>query len=312
MIMEQARLTWMLASLATVPIMVGLCVWKWHGLLKVVGEHVSMTKLACLYITGQFYNFLLPSSSGGDVVRMALLCKETRLRKHAVSSIIIERFIGLIVLSALAGLSLLMAPEIRQDRILLAATLAGNGLAVVILIFAFSTWATAICLQRLRRFRWAQAILSKILTVQKSLWSYRRHKRQLLIALLQSAGFYLTAVAGVYFASLSFGFMPRFESHVMIVPIVLTITLLPITIGALGLWEWSFTAAFSAFGMPAELGLSVSLLLRARDVIWSIGGYALILLCFVSRNDGFTPKAMRSILQNKHRQQTDNVPPNVS
>ncbi len=299
---RQANIGWMIASLAAVPVMVALCVWKWQGILAISGEQVSFAKLASIYVTGQFYNHLLPSSSGGDIVRMVLTRRETNNHAIAISSIIMERLTGLVVLMIMALTAIFFTPELRDDRILFLAVLSGNGMALAILILAFSNKVSEIFLQVFKNITWAAVVIRKINSIQNALWVFRNHKQQLVIALLQSAGFYIVAVFSVLFATRAFGVTPTLNSQFMIVPIVLTVTLLPITIGGLGLWEWSFTAAFTAFSMPPELGLSVSLLLRVRDVFWSVAGYAIVLIRFVSQDSHVKPKEVLQVLKNGSRE----------
>jgi len=260
MLLHQLHPAWLVASLATVPVMVGLSVWKWQILLASRGYHPGFGLLMRIYITGQFYNYLLPTSSGGDVVRAVLLHRRIHHAKAALGSIIVERFTGLAVLIVIVLAAIAMAPGLWRDPWLLLLVLAGSAMACGAMLIIISRRLTRLAQRLLGRFAPAQKFLAKLLSFQHSLWEYRQYPRALAAAMALSAGFHIAAVLGVWFACLAFGESVSLLSQFIVVPLVLIVTLLPITLGGIGLWEWA------------------SLALRVRDLLWTVGGYALVLL----------------------------------
>ena len=59
---------------------------------------------------------------------------------------------------------------------------------------------------------------------------------------------------------------------IVIVPVIILITLLPISIAGLGVRELGFVYLFGQVGMPAEVALSLSLLLRLFAILLAAPG----------------------------------------
>jgi uncharacterized membrane protein YbhN (UPF0104 family) len=82
------------------------------------------------------------------------------------------------------------------------------------------------------------------------------------------------AVVNVYLGCLAFGEHVSLVSLTLAVPIILTISLAPISLGSVGLQEWGYFVVFEHLGIPGSLGLSVALLMRAKALIMGgIGGF---------------------------------------
>jgi uncharacterized membrane protein YbhN (UPF0104 family) len=58
----------------------------------------------------------------------------------------------------------------------------------------------------------------------------------------------------------------------VITPVILCVAMIPITVNGLGIQEWAYVLLFSWVGMPASLGLSTILFIRAKDVFMAIIG----------------------------------------
>ncbi|MEW6455123.1 MAG: lysylphosphatidylglycerol synthase domain-containing protein, partial [Acidobacteriota bacterium] len=64
----------------------------------------------------------------------------------------------------------------------------------------------------------------------------------------------------------------------ILIPVILTITMLPISIYGIGVREGSFVLLFSKFGIPPEVAFSLSVLAYLISVLFnSIGGIFFIL-----------------------------------
>ncbi|MDB6151119.1 MAG: hypothetical protein JWQ44_2567 [Chthoniobacter sp.] len=96
--------TWLLLGLlvyGTIEILAGL---RWQMLLRVQGIELSWTRLFALIFIGMFFNFLIPGGTGGDVVKVFYLLKETPGRRaQALLSVLVDRVIGVVSLAIVAG-----------------------------------------------------------------------------------------------------------------------------------------------------------------------------------------------------------------
>ncbi|MEM1097518.1 MAG: lysylphosphatidylglycerol synthase transmembrane domain-containing protein [Planctomycetota bacterium] len=276
--LQNIQMFWVVLLLLSAPALVAASVWKWSRLLKVYGCEVSFGRLFAMYVAGQFYNNLLPTSSGGDVVRAEMLRRRCGSGHAAYGSIVAERFTGLAVLIVLAVLALIEAPAIWPHVELVLGVAAGLAFATAVMLVVLSRRITRLLDRRLGNIGPARKALKKVHDFQDSLWEYRKYPRELWIAIGFSGLFYALAIAGTVIAAESVGQHPNWWAVSVCVPLVLIVTLLPISLNGIGLWEFVFATSFAAMGMTPELGLTVALLLRARDLSWSVLGFALVTL----------------------------------
>ncbi len=79
--------------------------WRWQILLRVQGIQLSWLRLWCLLLIGVFFNYFIPGGTGGDIVKIFYLLKETPgQRTVALLSVLVDRLIGLIALIFFAAI----------------------------------------------------------------------------------------------------------------------------------------------------------------------------------------------------------------
>ncbi|BAM02623.1 hypothetical protein PSMK_04640 [Phycisphaera mikurensis NBRC 102666] len=279
---------WLPALALTAPALAAVSVLKWWLLLRARpgGAVPGFTPLLGLYATGQFYNQVLPSNSGGDVVRAEMLTRRLRVRgaggrSAAWASITAERFTGLAVLVAMA-VPAALCPAFWAHPLLMVGIAAGTALSVAViagvLLVPPSPPPPAAGPDR-RLLRALGKARAKLAAFSADLRSYGRHRRTLAASLALSAGFYALAVASVMVAAACFGHPVAVRPATLATAAVLVVSLLPVSINGLGLWEASFLASFEALGLGGELGLAVALLLRFRDLLWAVAGATVAAAC---------------------------------
>lgn len=252
--------------------------FKWHVLSTAHGLRASRSRLTLLYLVGYFFNNILPTSIGGDVVRAYELGKTDGKPAEAMASVFMERFTGLTALMIFAGVAVALAPHFLGDIKLTIALIAVcvAYLGVIGLVFQRSV------LQRLQaRLPWApaQRITGKLQKLQEAILLYRHQPWALVVSMLYSFAFYLISVWIVYVGSLTFGVRPDLTALFLVVPIMHILFMIPISLGGIGLQEWAYTAVLDMVGVPGAIGLSVALLYRARTIAFGLIGGALYPLC---------------------------------
>lgn len=83
--------------------------WRWYWLLKTRGFPVTQWQTIQLYLIGLFFNYALPSSVGGDVVKGYYIVRDNESRRlEAALSVLLDRIIGVyaMLLIALVALAL--------------------------------------------------------------------------------------------------------------------------------------------------------------------------------------------------------------
>ena len=74
---------------------------RWQTLLVALGIRRSLSELSAWYFVGGFFNVVLPTGFGGDAVRVAELAQDTHRLDLAVNSVVVDRYLGLMVLLAM-------------------------------------------------------------------------------------------------------------------------------------------------------------------------------------------------------------------
>ena len=78
---------------------------KWGVLLRAAGIRVTFARLMAYQWVAEFFNNFLPAQVGGDVMRGYRLATDTRRTADAAASVLIDRFIGLLVFMLGAALA---------------------------------------------------------------------------------------------------------------------------------------------------------------------------------------------------------------
>lgn len=256
---------------------------KWQVLCRACGIIATLPRLFLLYLVGNFFNHILPTSVGGDVVRAVALGRREGKVTEALASTFVERFTGLSILLVFAIIGVSSDARFRTDLRVIGL------LMVVIAGYVVGTWMvfspTALTVaRRINRLQLLDKGFAKIEKVQQAIRMYRHHKPQLVIAVLYSIAFYAITVLIVYTGCLIFdvrdvSILALFAA----VPVMHVIFLIPISLGGIGFQEWAYFSVLEIVGVPSAVGLSLGLVYRARAVLFGlIGG---IVYPFLVRRD---------------------------
>lgn len=244
---------------------------KWHVLLKSRGFQVPFLYLFKLYLVGAFFNNFLPSNVGGDVVRVYELGKRIGDGTKALASVFVERFTGFIVLIVVSCLAFLTNLTLVEDAALTLAMLA----SVVALLGILWVVLDA----RLLRLvgRWikigiVQKIVAKFQKFQAALYEYGDDRSTLVQAFWLSLVFYIGAIVYVFVAARAFHTSVDLLDIAIITPIILVVSMMPLTFNGIGVQEWAYVLLFTWVGLPASVGLSTIILIRAATLISALAG----------------------------------------
>jgi len=116
--LEKADILWMAAALLTLLLGRVITALRWQVLLTAQDIRVSMKTLLFSLFVANFFNLFLPSTIGGDAIRVWDIGKESRRPGTSILIIVIERALGAFALLVIAMLSLgsiyFFAPRFRE------------------------------------------------------------------------------------------------------------------------------------------------------------------------------------------------------
>ena len=267
-----ARLTsgslgWLGLASCTVLLQIVLSAIRWRLISADCGAALATVQAFRFNMIGAFFNQTLPSSIGGDAVRLWLVARGGAGWRAATYSIFLDRAIGLIALAILVVASLpwsyrLIADPHGRNALLLvdlAALAAGAGF----LLLGWLPWPW------LKRW-WATHHLHACSVIANRLIFSRRHG--LILALLSFAIHVLAAMVA-WNVSRAIAAPVLFSQVFLLVPPVMLITLLPVSIAGWGLREATMGLAFGYAGLATSEGVNISLLYGAiYFIVGAIGG----------------------------------------
>jgi uncharacterized protein (TIRG00374 family) len=242
--------------------------YRWGFLVWALDVHVSYLRLVNLYFIGAFFNQFLPTGVGGDAVKMFELSREDGKPSSAISSVLVDRFLGLFVLFALALLALLLGHEFvpQQVRILIA------------VVFVASLVGAALVLQRtwiasVGRRLGIDRLLGRVKILRELYESlYLYGSAALLKATAASLAWNLLLVFGYYLLGLAVGIDLPLWYYFLLVPIISVVLVIP-SVGGLGIREGTTIFLFTQVGVPEPQALALALAyLFALWLIALLGG----------------------------------------
>jgi uncharacterized membrane protein YbhN (UPF0104 family) len=104
------RLELWLASICTLLATQLVSAWRWQALARPFGFERTVGQLARYYFIGMYFNLMLPTSVGGDVVRAWYLDGGSGRRAAAFVTVVLDRLSGLVVLLSLACVGVMLSP----------------------------------------------------------------------------------------------------------------------------------------------------------------------------------------------------------
>lgn len=234
-----------------------LSAWRWWRMASILRFDVSLGRCINLYFLGMFYNVFLPSGYGGDLVKLFYMAKHHRPASKRLSalSIFLDRFTGLIAILFLGGIASL-ALGVKEEFLggIMAFGLVGVlafGVLAVLLVARLKRIPRKVRVVALILYnhapRFIGIILASIVVQLLNVFMYVLIFQQLDLDL---------SLAGV-----TFGYAA-----------VTLATLIPLSIGGLGIRESGWVGMLKLYGLPVHAGISAGILFFIVQTLVGLGG----------------------------------------
>jgi uncharacterized protein (TIRG00374 family) len=265
---------WFAAAVATLFASQLLAAARWRLLLAGVGLERAPLAVIRAYLIGVFVNSFLPTAVGGDVARAWLVASRERALVRALLSVVVDRFLAFWALVALAWILLPTDPTAVPSSLVLALlALSVGGIASSALMLWFALYGGGRLARRLPRqvLEWAREI-------REALRLYRARPRLLAIAALLGLGFQLLVVGAVWLIANAIDLNVALSLLAVVTPLVLAVTLVPISIAGFGVREGGMVLFLGAAGYSATEATLLSLTGVGALVVSSLPGAAAMVL----------------------------------
>ncbi len=226
---------------------------RWADVLSAVGHRKPFRLLFPIVLIGQFFNQTLPSTIGGDAMRVWLLHKSGVPGTAALSSTLIDRLLGILAILLLVTGGTPGMLDLPIDRSIVGGVMALVAIGYVGLGVAAALDRLPGVFHRINTFRFISAFsadMRKILLSPSFLW------RPLLHGIIIQLGVVLI----VFTLARGLGHRVDLASCLIIVPLSNLVLALPISIGGWGVRENFFVFAFQTVGLQGTEALALSVL----------------------------------------------------
>ncbi len=218
--------------------------WRWHVLLVSGGIKIRFKDSLALNLMGLFGNNFLPTTIGGDVVRLMGLMQMGYDRAISLASLAADRLIGLLGMATIAPVGLASSWNILQINFSGASFLAAFRKPVDFFKRTISTFSI-----------WFRKPVSLVLALAFT-WVHQ-----------------LCLFGSIYIFVHSFGFHVSFWTIGGLWSLTYLITLIPISVNGYGVQELAFTFLMSnVAGLTPTIGATIALLIRVYFLLSSVPG----------------------------------------
>jgi hypothetical protein len=244
--------------------------YKWWVLLRPHHPSLRLWLVVRVSFIGNFTGQFLPGSVGMELMRIYGLSRTTSDPATSFTSVLVDRIAGLAGLSlvVLGGALLDPAPPLPHAAMLALAALAALALGVGV---GASRRCRALAERLLRPAplrpaqRWLRALGDR-------LDDYAGRPALLARVLALAVGYTLLRVAVVMAGAEAIGITAPPQAWLVVVPLVIFATQIPVSLGGLGVREAAFVALLASWGVPGEESLALSLLLGAAGLAAELPG----------------------------------------
>jgi glycosyltransferase 2 family protein len=229
---------------------------RWRFLLG-NEDGLPFTYLLRVYFIGFFFGLFLPTSVGGDAVRAATVSKGAKRPGWAISSVVLERALGLVAMMGLLLAGGMLAPDVFQ----FAVGKATFNLSISSTMIAIAAPVMLLVAYIGFRILKSSPRASKLIGDGLALWT----------SCLQRPGAFASAfgmsvvvqsayLIAWYQLAVSLGLQVPFTSFLVFVPFVSIAAMLPVTISGIGLREGAWALLLASYGVGSADAVAFSLM----------------------------------------------------
>jgi hypothetical protein len=263
------RTALLLASAVLVTLLgVVLSAWRWQRVLLVFDAPVRLRTLVSHYLAGLFLGNVLPSTIGGDVLRIARCSTTTGSGEIGFASVALERLTGFIALPALVLAGFLARPSLLEaDGAWLAITASGGTLGVLTLVLVLAGHP-----KLAGRFAGNESWTRFIGSVHSGVDRMRRHPPYALAAIGTALVYQLSVVCSVILVFETLDLPVPVAGTFAFVPAVAMLQVLPISFNGLGVREGLLVLFLRSFGVSSAQAIAAGLLWFTTTLVVSMLG----------------------------------------
>ena len=231
--------------------------YRWRGLLAAQGVNIPLRLLYQSVIVAGFFRQFLPSTIGGDAIRMIDSVRWGTAASVAATALVVDRLTGLVVLIFFAmGALAFSGPIVTNVSAMLVLVFAASAAVLGCVWLIFSPSAGVVRLGKALSDRLPSKVAGLANKIAEATRAYRGNHKALIRALVISLLLQINLVTFYFLIALALGFRIDYHVFYFIVPIAVFTMMLPISINGIGLREAIWNLLLGAFGITSAAALA--------------------------------------------------------
>jgi uncharacterized protein (TIRG00374 family) len=239
--------------------------FRWWLITRILKIPIKLKSALYLSFIGHFFNQILPSSVGGDAVKLLILRKSKSSIGESFSSLASDRIIGLFSLLLLSFISLYFSKFNLENENHLDAKF-------LILLLIVGLILLLILNNEIINFLFKFKNTKPFIILLNDLKKIMLYQNKGLILILLSFLSQILTVFLVFILAKGINLQLDFISCITIIPIVLLISSIPISIAGWGVREGAMISGLSLFGISATQALNLSILFGILQLLGGVMG----------------------------------------
>lgn len=264
---------WLSAATLLTFLSVVLLSMRWRAVLHALGvreQMPSIHRLNALHLAGMFVGNVLPSTVGGDVLRVTRLRRDVGDGTVSFASVVLERLTGWVVLPMLILVGFTVNRGFLEFR---SAARPALAIAVVTLVLLVGVITIMSSTRLAARFDQNAGWRRFAMSIHIGMNHYRQDPWSAFTVITWGVAYQLALIASVFCAARTLGVDAiGFTAILTFFPAILIVQVLPISISGLGLREGLFVLFLRPLGVPDGKAVALGILVYLLTLVVSLAG----------------------------------------
>jgi len=284
-VLSRSKLFYLFFSLSFILFMDVINSFKWWCLSKSLNKKNTLFQLYCFCLSSRFYNLIFPSNVGGDVIRIRLQGKSSGEYSDSAAIIFVERLTGLLTLLFISIFILVFfAKQLQIFYFLLILVFSVFGLLIILWCLFDERFFLFVLKLFPSKFTFLEKTFYKLKKFRAAVLFFKGKPVAIFVAFFNSFLFYFFAIINGWLSIKVFDANVSFADMAIATPLKMLIMNLPISIGNIGLLEFSNVFVLGIWGITPAVSLSAAFLARAKDLISALIGFCLSSAAFLKED----------------------------
>jgi hypothetical protein len=268
---------WIVAALVLMTTQITLLTARWQKIARACGASLTFVPALQMSFIAAFLNQVLPSTVGGDGVRIWLLARTEAGWARATYSVFIDRLVGVFVLALVVTVCLPWTFDLIHEPI---------ARAVLLMIGAGSIAGTVVFITmgtRLQHILGRWVVTRHLASAARAAAALCSSPRSIGAVIGCSIAIHLLTITAAWCCIKAIAAPVSFVQVLILMPPVLLVSTIPISIAGWGVRESSMIVAFALAGLSESDGLTLSILFGATSfvvgltggIVWIVSGLRL-------------------------------------